>query len=121
MVRGAPELVERVARGIADSPLVKTQLHGADPNFGRLLQSTGQALAGTGAPFLVDLEIEGRQVVSAGQVVPLDAAEWSDLERAVTRDEVEYVVTLPGEAGETEVFFSDLSHEYVTINADYTT
>ena len=41
--------------------------------------------------------------------------------RRVARDEVEYVVELPGEGHETEVFFSDLSHEYVTINADYTT
>ena len=72
VVRGHSEIVERVARAVADSPLVKTQLHGADPNFGRILQSTGQALAGTGVPFIVDLEIEGRQVVSGGQVVPLD-------------------------------------------------
>ena len=36
-------------------------------------------------------------------------------------DEVEYVVGLPGEGAETEVFFSDLGHEYVTINAEYTT
>lgn len=121
VVRGAQELVEPVARAVANSPLVKTQLHGADPNFGRILQSTGQALAGTGAPFLVDLEIEGRQVVSGGRVVPLDAGEWSALEKAVGRDQVEYVLTLPGDDGETEVFFADLSHEYVTINADYTT
>nr|MBA3809638.1 N-acetylglutamate synthase [Solirubrobacterales bacterium] len=40
---------------------------------------------------------------------------------AVQCEEVEYEVTLPGEGAETEVFFSDLSHEYVTINADYTT
>jgi glutamate N-acetyltransferase/amino-acid N-acetyltransferase len=109
------------ARAVANSPLVKTALAGADPNFGRILQSTGMALAGTGAPFLVDLEIEGRQVVSGGQVVPLDPDEWSALEEAVKRDQVEYVLTLPGEEGETEVFFSDLSHEYVTINSEYTT
>ena len=36
-------------------------------------------------------------------------------------DEVEYVVGLPGEGAETEVFFSDLSHDYVRINAEYTT
>ena len=41
--------------------------------------------------------------------------------RRVARDEVEYVVELPGDGHETEVFFSDLSHEYVTINAEYTT
>jgi glutamate N-acetyltransferase/amino-acid N-acetyltransferase len=121
VVRGAPELVEPVARAVANSPLVKTQLHGADPNYGRILQSAGQALAGTGAPFLVDLEIEGQQVVSGGQVIPLDDGEFQALEQAVTRDQVEYVLTLPGEEGETEVFFSDLSHEYVTINSEYTT
>jgi glutamate N-acetyltransferase/amino-acid N-acetyltransferase len=121
VVRGAPELVDPVARAVANSPLVKTQLHGADPNFGRILQSAGQALAGAGAPFLVDLEIQGQQVVSGGQVVPLDDGEFAQLEEAVTADQVEYVLTLPGEEGETEVFFSDLSHEYVTINSEYTT
>ena len=40
---------------------------------------------------------------------------------AVERDEVEYEIGLPGEGAETELFFSDLGHEYVTINADYTT
>ena len=43
------------------------------------------------------------------------------LAERVARGEVEYVVGLPGEGFETEVFFSDLSHGYVTINADYTT
>jgi glutamate N-acetyltransferase/amino-acid N-acetyltransferase len=121
VVRGHPDLVERVARSVSDSPLVKTALHGADPNFGRLLQAAGQAMAGSGLPFLVDLEIEGRQVVSGGQVVPLDADELAALEHAVRQHAVEYVLTVPGDDGETEVYFSDLGHEYVTINSDYTT
>ena len=119
-VEGAPDSVERVARAVADSPLVKSALLGADPNFGRILQSTGQAL-GAGAPFVVDLEIEGMQVVSAGVVVDLDADAWRTLERAVEGSEVEFRLTLPGEGGETEVFFSDLTHEYVTINSEYST
>ena len=41
--------------------------------------------------------------------------------RPCRRTEVEYEIGLPGEGAETEVFFSDLSHEYVRINADYTT
>jgi glutamate N-acetyltransferase/amino-acid N-acetyltransferase len=118
VVRGDAADVERVARSVANSPLVKTALHGADPNFGRILQAAGQAMSG---PFLVDLEIEGRQVVSAGEGVPLSGDELADIEAAVSGDEVEYALTLPGEGGETEVFFSDLSHEYVTINAEYTT
>jgi glutamate N-acetyltransferase/amino-acid N-acetyltransferase len=118
VVRGGVEEVERVARSVANSPLVKTALHGADPNFGRILQAAGQVL---GPPFVVDLEIEGRRVVTAGDGDPLSPEEWQALEQAVTGTEVEYELTIPGEGGETEVFFSDLSHEYVTINAEYTT
>ena len=118
VVRGDAADVERVARSVANSPLVKTALHGADPNYGRILQAAGQVMTG---PFVVDLEIEGRQVVSAGEAVPLSSEELAEIERAVARDEVEYALTLPGEGGETEVFFSDLSHDYVTINAEYTT
>jgi glutamate N-acetyltransferase / amino-acid N-acetyltransferase len=121
VVRGAQEIVEPVARAIADSPLVKSALLGADPNFGRILQAAGQALAGSGVPFVVDLEIEGLQVASAGVTIDLDADAWRTLERSVESSEVEFTLTLPGEGGETEVFFSDLTHEYVTINSEYST
>ena len=50
--------------------------------------------------------------------LPHDAAA---LAAAVAGEEVDYEVGLPGEGAETEVFFSDLSHEYVRINAEYTT
>ena len=49
------------------------------------------------------------------------ATTWPRWPRRSAGDEVEYDVVLPGDGAETEVFFSDLSHEYVTINADYTT
>ena len=113
VVNGRPDAVEPVARSIANSPLVKAALHGGDPNFGRLLQAAGQAWP-AGDPFVADLEIEGHQVVSAGDAVEPAPAEL------VQGDEVEYVLTMPGEGGETEVFFSDLSPEYVHYNADYT-
>ena len=113
VVTGAAETVEPVARAVANSPLVKSALHGGDPNFGRILQAAGQVWP-PGDPFVVDLEIEGHQVVSAGEVVEPAPAEL------VQGDEVEYALTLPGEGGETEVFFSDLSPEYVKFNAEYT-
>ena len=119
VVHGAPETVEPVARSVADSPLVKTAIHGGDPNFGRILQAAGQAFP-PGAPFIVDLEIEGRQLVSAGDAIDVGSDELAELERAMQQDEVEIVLTLPGEGGETEIFFSDLSEEYVTYNASYT-
>ena len=49
VVTGSGELVEPVARSVANSPLVKTALFGSDPNFGRILQAVGQAMAGRGA------------------------------------------------------------------------
>lgn len=113
VVHGRPDAVEPVARSIANSPLVKAALHGGDPNFGRLLQAAGQAWP-PGDPFIADLEIEGRQVVSAGEVVENPPSEL------VSGSEVEYVLTMPGEGGETEVFFSDLSPEYVRFNSAYT-
>jgi glutamate N-acetyltransferase / amino-acid N-acetyltransferase len=113
VVCGRPDAVEPVARSIANSPLVKAALHGGDPNFGRILQAAGQAWP-AGEPFVADLEIEGRQVVSAGDVVEPAAAEL------VSGPEVEYVLTMPGEGGETEVFFSDLSPEYARFNSAYT-
>ena len=107
-----------MARSIANSPLVKTALHGADPNYGRILQAAGQVLP---PPFVVDLDIEGHRVVTAGEGHEIGADELSALAEAVSGSEVEYALTIPGEGGETEVYFSDLSHEYVTINAEYTT
>jgi glutamate N-acetyltransferase/amino-acid N-acetyltransferase len=70
------------------------------------------------APVPLDISIEGVQVCARGGLVPFDA---ESLTAAVQRDEVEYEIGLPGSGAETEVFFSDLGHEYVTINADYTT
>jgi glutamate N-acetyltransferase / amino-acid N-acetyltransferase len=119
VVEGRAEAVERVARSIANSPLVKTALHGGDPNFGRILQAAGQAWP-PGDPFVADLSIEGRQLVSAGDAIGLSAGDLRELEQLVAGDEVEYALTIPGEGGETEVFFSDLSAEYARFNAEYT-
>ncbi len=124
-VRGGDEAaVARAARGVADSPLVKTALYGGDPNWGRIIQAVGGALrdttgaGGAAAPLAIDIAIEGVPVCSAGGLVPHDA---QALREAVARDEVEYEISLPGEGAEAEVYFSDLGHEYVTINAEYTT
>jgi len=118
VVRGGhPPTVESAARAVANSPLVKTALNGGDPNWGRIAQAIGGALIDA-APLELDIAIEGVEVCHGGAVVPYDA---EALTAAVSGKEVEYVVELPGHGVETEVFFSDLSHGYVTINADYTT
>jgi glutamate N-acetyltransferase / amino-acid N-acetyltransferase len=123
VVRGGEDQhVIRVAHAVAESPLVKTALYGGDPNWGRIIQAVGGALPrGTDAPLeplAVDIAIEGIQVCRGGGMARYDE---EALVAAVQRAEVEYEITLPGEGAETERYFSDLGHEYVTINADYTT
>jgi glutamate N-acetyltransferase / amino-acid N-acetyltransferase len=108
---------EAVARAVANSPLVKTALHGGDPNWGRIVQAVGGALPGT-APLPVALTIEGIPVCLAGAAIAYDE---QALAQAVKGGEIEYEIGLPGEGAETEVFFSDLGHEYIRINAEYTT
>jgi glutamate N-acetyltransferase/amino-acid N-acetyltransferase len=114
---GEIAVAERVARAVANSPLVKTALYGGDPNWGRIAQAAGMATAGM-APLQLDISIQGVQVCARGGYVRHDADE---LKAAVAKSEVEYEIGLPGEGAETELFFSDLGHEYVAINADYTT
>jgi glutamate N-acetyltransferase/amino-acid N-acetyltransferase len=122
VVRGGDgSRVETAARAVANSPLVKAALYGGDPNWGRIVQAIGGALGGAGlggGHIPVDVTIEGIQVCAAGVAIDYDEAE---LAKAVERQEVEYEITLPGDGAETEVFFSDLSYEYVRINAEYTT
>ena len=118
VVHGGEEgAVHRVARAVANSSLVKTALYGGDPNWGRIVQAVGMAMPGT-APLAVDVAIEGVQVCARGAYVPHD---HDALAAAVQRSEVEFDIGIPGEGAEAEVYFSDLGHDYVTINADYTT
>ncbi len=119
--------VETAARAVANSPLVKTALHGGDPNWGRIVQAVGGALGGEGLDgghLPLDISIEGVQVCSAGAAVLGDDELEAKLRPALQRAEVEYEITLGGRDSihaETEVFFSDLSYDYVRINSEYTT
>jgi glutamate N-acetyltransferase/amino-acid N-acetyltransferase len=118
VVRGGDAtVVERAARAVANSPLVKTALYGADPNWGRIIQAVGAALPGN-APLPVDIAIEGIAVCARGVAVAHDGAA---LQAAAEGDEVDFEIGLPGDGADAELFFSDLGHEYVTINAEYTT
>jgi glutamate N-acetyltransferase / amino-acid N-acetyltransferase len=118
VVQGGHELhVEAAARAVANSPLVKTALNGGDANWGRVAQAVGMALPGT-SPLPLDIAIEGVQVCAGGAAVPHDEAALGE---AVSGREVDYTIGLPGDGAESEVFFSDLGHGYVTINAEYTT
>jgi glutamate N-acetyltransferase/amino-acid N-acetyltransferase len=96
---------------------VKCALHGADPNWGRILQAAGQA--GGGAS--LDLVIEGVPVVSGGNDVSLGEDERRQLDESMRGSEVELSLSMPGCDAEAELFFCDLSEEYVRFNSEYTT
>lgn len=112
VVRGARDdhEAEAVARHIAESPLVKTAAYGRDPNWGRIAQAAGQALAGRGGPPAeLRVAFDGRPVDGPGIADVLERPEY-DLEVELGR----------GGATAT-LWLSDLSHDYVTLNAHYHT
>jgi glutamate N-acetyltransferase/amino-acid N-acetyltransferase len=92
---------ERVARAIANSPLVKASLFGRDPNWGRISQAAGQALAGREIAELGPERIDSEELGGDGA-------------------EAEIAITLGRGAARAHVFFSDLNYEYVRVNAEYT-
>jgi glutamate N-acetyltransferase / amino-acid N-acetyltransferase len=103
-VRGAVdrEEAERVARAIANSPLVKTALFGRDSNWGRIAQAAGMALAGE-------------------EVWELGPDRIQAAELAAEVPEAELSIALGRGDAEAHVYFSDLTHDYIRINAEYTT
>lgn len=112
VVAGAADDAEavRVARAVGESSLVKTAINGRDPNWGRVSQAVGQALAGApGAVREPVVSVDGVPFGSPGAAAVLEREEY-DLEVALGRG-----------AGAAEVWVSDLGHAYVTINAEYHT
>jgi glutamate N-acetyltransferase/amino-acid N-acetyltransferase len=96
------EEAERAARAIANSPLVKTALFGRDPNWGRIAQAAGMALAGE------EMEELGLDRIDAEEF----ASEGTEAELSVRLGRGDHAA---------HVWFSDLGYEYVRINAEYTT
>ena len=93
---------ERVARAIANSPLVKTALFGRDPNWGRIAQAAGAALIGE------DLDELGAENIDAAEL----GAEVGEAEIGLRLGRGEHAA---------HVWFSDLGYDYVKLNAEYTT
>jgi glutamate N-acetyltransferase/amino-acid N-acetyltransferase len=105
------------ARAVASSSLVKTAVHGGDPNWGRVVCALGYS----GAELALDrllLTVGGLVVFERGAGVDVDLAA---VRRAFEQPEIEIVATLGLGEGSAEAWGCDLSEEYVRINADYTT
>ncbi len=113
------DAARQVARSIANSPLAKTAIAGADPNWGRFLSAAGNA----GVPLRPDrlaLWLGKVQLVRDGVGIVTEAVERR---AAAVMQKPEYTLTLDlgAGSGSAQYLACDLSHEYVTINADYRT
>jgi glutamate N-acetyltransferase/amino-acid N-acetyltransferase len=120
-VRGAASDADAacIAREVVNSPLVKCAIHGRDPNWGRLVTAAGNAGIAFD-PAKTSLTIGGVEVFRAG--VPITPA-LSDprLKEAMSGDRVECELTVGDGPGAWFMLGCDLSKDYVSINADYTT
>ena len=111
------EDAREAARAVASSSLVKTAVHGGDPNWGRVVCALGYS----GAELALDrlhLTVGGLVVFERGSGVDVDLAA---VRRAFEQPEIEIVAKLGLGEGSAEAWGCDLSEEYVRINADYTT
>lgn len=106
-----------VAYAIAHSPLVKTAFFASDPNLGRILAAVGYAGITDLDQALIDLYLDDVQVATKGGRNP--AYREEDGQRVMKQSEIAIKVNLGrGQATDT-VWTCDLSHDYVSINADY--
>lgn len=118
-VRGAPSdrAAKQIALTIANSPLVKTALAGADPNWGRILAAAGRA--GVAFDFeRADITLAGLKVCRRGRENPFDER---IAHRKMLAKYVPIVVDLRSGRGHARVWTCDFTSEYIQINASYRT
>jgi len=118
-VNGAVSAAEAklAARTIVSSPLVKTAVHGGDPNWGRVMAAAGRSGAEV-VESKIDLQIGDICLVKAGRVLPVNKQR---LVRILYGNEVPITLNLNLGTATATAWGCDLSEEYVTINSQYTT
>lgn len=118
-IQGGQTLEEckKVALAIAHSPLVKTAFFASDPNLGRILAAVGYAGIEDLDQSKIELYLDNVHVAAQGSRHP--AYKEEDGQRVMKQEEIEVSVQL-GRGSSNDTFWTcDLSHEYVSINADY--
>jgi glutamate N-acetyltransferase/amino-acid N-acetyltransferase len=111
------EEAARIAYAVAHSPLVKTAFFASDPNLGRILAAVGYAGVDDLDTALVQMHLDDVWVVRNGGRRPEYREE--DGQRVMKQSEIVIRLQLGRGAASTSVWTSDLSHDYVSINADY--
>lgn len=117
-VRGAKDDHEarRIAKSVLNSPLVKTMVHGADPNVGRLLMAVGKCFECTIDPTATDAWINGFQVVKGGERLSFDDAV---VRSALKAEVVDLEISLGVGTATATAYGCDLTKGYVDENASY--
>jgi len=106
----------RIAKSLVNSPLVKTMVHGADPNVGRLLMAVGKCFDCTIAPESTDASINGYEVVRGGSRVDFDDSIVRDTLR---REVIDLEISLGVGKADATAFGCDLTKGYIDENAAY--
>ncbi|MCA9131640.1 MAG: bifunctional ornithine acetyltransferase/N-acetylglutamate synthase, partial [Planctomycetales bacterium] len=119
-VRGAQNDSDarQISHAVASSNLVKTAVHGGDPNWGRIVSAAGYA----GPPIetsMLSLKVNGIELFAAGEPVAFDAKLASDSIRQNHSTFIE--LTVGSGAGTCTHWTSDLGVDYVRFNSEYTT
>jgi glutamate N-acetyltransferase / amino-acid N-acetyltransferase len=108
----------RMARAIANSPLVKTAIAGSDPNWGRILSAAGNSGV-VFDPLKTDIHMQGVPVCRGGLAAPFSEAE---LKKKLDAPECEIRFVVRGKGkGTTRFWTCDLTEGYIDINASYRT
>jgi glutamate N-acetyltransferase/amino-acid N-acetyltransferase len=111
------EMAKNVGRFVGNSSLVKTAIFGQDPNWGRILSSAGSSGEDIDGD-AIDIWLDNVPVVRQSMALHYDRAQLKEI---VSRDTYQIRINLNiGDAG-FKVWISDLSYEYVRINAEYST
>jgi glutamate N-acetyltransferase/amino-acid N-acetyltransferase len=118
-VEKAPDYnyAKEIAYSVARSPLVKTALFASDPNWGRLLMAIGKAPVKDLDVSKLSLWLGATQLLEAGE--PLQSYKEEQGQAEMDKDEITIRIQLNAGSEQATVWTSDLSHEYVTINAEY--
>ncbi len=112
------EDAHRVARAVANSPLVKTAIAGSDPNWGRILSAAGYSGAAFD-PTDIEIQLQGSTVCRGGLAAEYDEP---DLKRKLDESKVDIRIVLAGRGkGQARFFTCDLTEGYIQINGSYRT
>lgn len=121
-VKGVGQLedADKIGKAVTDSPLVKTAIHGCDPNWGRLVMAAGKAGVELD-PAKFTVKIQGTTVFENNTPTVTDEAPLAELSKKMQTDRV--VIELDAHQGKSSAVWlgCDLSRQYIAINADYTT